>query len=385
MQQARQSEVGHAAGAARVVELGAALEAALARELLRAYRQLNAVHFDQSLRTPVLRLTDHTTALGRWDRVRRSIEISRPMLLAAPWGAVLEVLKHEMAHQYAHEVLGAVDEASHGPAFRDVCRRMGIDARAAGLPEASADDDPERARLLKRIAGLLALAESPHRHEAETAAALAQRLMLKHNIAVASAPVAARDAALPRYGFRHLGEPTGRVPEAAHLLASILAEHFFVEAIWVPVYRPREGRHGSVLEICGREENLEMASYVHAFLSGTAERLWREHKRVEAVRGDRDRRTYLAGVMEGFRERLRSEGKKAREQGLVWLGDADLKGFYRQRHPHVRHVRVGGYGGSEARSHGREAGRHIVLRRGVGQGASAGGHGGPRALPPKRG
>ena len=41
---------------------------------------------------------------------------------------MVEVLKHEMAHQYAHEILGARDESAHGEAFRTVCQRLGIDA-----------------------------------------------------------------------------------------------------------------------------------------------------------------------------------------------------------------------------------------------------------------
>ena len=34
-----------------------------------------------------------------------------------------------------------------------------------------------------------------------------------------------------RYDFAQLGTPSGRVPESEHILASILAQHFFVEAI----------------------------------------------------------------------------------------------------------------------------------------------------------
>ncbi len=49
-------------------------------------------------------------------------------------------------------------------------------------------------------------------------------------------------------------------------LSLILSRHFFVEAIWIPVYRPREGKRGSVLEICGSPDNVEIAEYVHGYL-----------------------------------------------------------------------------------------------------------------------
>ncbi|MBI4701668.1 MAG: DUF2786 domain-containing protein [Deltaproteobacteria bacterium] len=359
-----------AARSGAAARLGAELEAALVRELLRTWHEINACFFKGALRPPVLRLGDGEGLLGRWDRSVRSIELCRRVVIESSWTAVVEVLRHEMAHQYAHEVLGAIDETAHGPAFRTVCERLGIDPAAGGMPAAASEPDPARARVLKRVAGLLALAESPNRHEAETAASVAQRLMLKHNIELC------RTASVQRYGFRQLGEPKGRVQESEHLLAAVLAEHFFVEAIWVPGYRPCDAKRGSVLEISGTPENLEMASYAHAFLSHTAERLWREHRRAQGLRSNRDRRGFLAGVMEGFRDRLAAEKRRSQEQGLVWLGDAELRRFHRRRHPHIRHVQLWGHGSSDARTHGRAAGRRIVLHPGVGAAA-----GRPAALP----
>jgi hypothetical protein len=134
-----------------------------------------------------------------------------------------------------------------------------------------------------------------------------------------------------------------------------------------------------VLEICGTEPNLAMAEYVHAYLSHSAEELWRAHKRVAGVRGDRDRRTYLAGVMAGFAEKLARQSTEQRSQGLVWISDGDLSDFYRKRHPHIRNVRYGGQRRTEAFSHGREAGKKLVLRKPItGATASRGRLLGPR-------
>src|SRR5205085_8890006 len=141
------------------------------------------------------------------------------------------------------------------------------------------------------------LAESPNQHEAESAMREAQRLMLKFNL---DAP----DAGRRGYRFRHLGAPTGRLQPHQRFVAAILGKFFFVETIWVTVHRPLDGIPGTVLEVCGTDANLEMASYVHDFLERSGERLWAEHKRASGVRGDRDRRSYLAGVMRGFYEKL---------------------------------------------------------------------------------
>jgi hypothetical protein len=194
----------------------------------------------------------------------------------------------------------------------------------------------------------------------------AQRLMLKHNLESVS------DRRRSGYGFRHLGKPTGRVTEAERLLGTILGKHFFVEVIWVPVYRTAEGKRGSVLEVCGTPANLEMAAYVHAFLTHAADHLWREHKRARRIRGDRDRRTFLAGVMVGFLEKLNAQRTEHQQQGLVWVGDADLDDFYRKRHPRIVHVRHAGNRRTAAHHEGREAGRRIVLHKPV-QGGPSGG------------
>ena len=152
------------------------------RELLAAHRQLNLSHFKGALKTPQIALSDATSFLARWLRALSTIEFSRAFVAKAEsWGVVIEVLKHEMAHQYVHEILGE-DESPHGPAFRAACERLGIDARARGLPDAQLD--PAGQRVLERVHKLLALAESDNRHEAEAAAAAAQRLMLRHNLAL---------------------------------------------------------------------------------------------------------------------------------------------------------------------------------------------------------
>lgn len=362
-------------------------EAALTRELLRTFHTLNFGHFRGVLRAPTLKLDATERRLGQWHPETRTLSLSYTLVLERPWGEVVEVLKHEMAHQYVTEVLGKRDETPHGPSFRAVCERLGIDATAAGAPQPSVGTgtgtggsgdaaEDEVARKLKRIARLLALAESQNVNEAEAAMREAQRLMLKHNI---DAAVSARAR---RYGYRHLGPVRRRVDESQRLLAMLLGRHFFVEAIWVPSYDARSDVRGTVLEVCGTPENLEMAAYVHDFLHRTAERLWLEHKRVSGTRSDRDRRTYLSGVMLGFGERLARDAEHQQEEGLIWLGDLDLGRFFRQRHPHVRRIQQKGQPRTAARAEGKKAGRQIVLHRPIEQGGS--GPGAPRLLPGRR-
>jgi hypothetical protein len=352
------------------------LSAELARLSLRAarrvYEDLNQSLFRSALRTPAFELTDVAGRLGRWVGGARTLELSRALLVEHGWGVLVEVLKHEMAHQYADEVLGVTDEGPHGPTFRQICRERGIDPRAAGLPRSVPLAEEH---VLERVAKLLALAESQNEHEAQAAMSAAQRLMLKHNLERVLA-----DARTP-YDFRHLGTPSGRVGESQRLLAAILADHFFVEVIWVPVWRPLEGKRGSVLEVCGAPENLELAEYVHTFVNRTGERLFREYRKRGHGFGGRERERFLSGLMAGFRDKLEAERQKSRAQGLVWRGDGELHAFFRQRHPHIRMTRHATHSGTEAYARGREAGRRLVVHRGVKAGPSAGA---PRLLGAKR-
>lgn len=330
----------------------AAVEAALLRALRDAWHQQDQLRFGGRLRAPTFRLVDGAR-LGLWDAARREIALQRAMVRTRPWGVVIEVLKHEMAHQYVSEVLGVREEGPHGPRFRETCARFGIDARAAGEP--SADEGVED-RVVRRIQKLLALAGSPNRHEAEAAAAAAQALLLRHNLDVDATRAAAR------VEWRHLGRPAARLQQADRLLAAILGRHFFVEVIWVPVWDGATGVQGQVIEVVGAPENVAMAGYVHDFLRRTAATLW---EGLVGARPRGGRRAFLAGVMRGFWDRLEAQAATQRAEGLVWTGDPAARATLRARYPRVRTVRRQGLTRSAAYEHGRDAGRGIVLHRPV--------------------
>jgi hypothetical protein len=334
------------------------LSASLLRELAATWRELNANHFRGRLRPPVFALSQVENRLGQWSSATRTISIDSTLVFDKPWSVVREVLKHEIAHQFVNEELHIHDQTAHGPAFEEVCRRFGVDARATGMP-ARPEGEEGGSPVLRRITRLLALAESPNVHEAEAAMKAAQRLMLRHNI---DATVA---AAREGYAFVHLGVPRLRIEAAEHVLAGMLSDHFFVRAVWVPSYLPREGRSGRVLELCGTPSNLEVAAYVHGFLLETGERLWREHKRARAIAGDKERRRFLMGVMAGFSDKLKASRTENHREGLVWVGDAGLEDFLDRRYPRRRGSGGIGVRMTEAYHRGREAGGKIVLHKPV--------------------
>ncbi len=346
--------------------LSAALETLLLHRLAAEWRQQNYTHFQQVLKPALLRIDHASVRLGSWERRARTISLSHVLVTTHPWSAVVEVLRHEMAHQYVDEVLHVHGETAHGPAFRHVCQRMGIDPAASGLPPGLVPQEDDR--VLRRITRLLALAESPNLHEAESAMAAARRLMLAYNLEHVGRE--------HRYVFRHVGEPAKRHDAHIRWLGSVLTDFFFVRGVWVSSYEVATGRDGTVLEIAGTPENIEIASYVYGFLLETAERLWRRYREDRRLAGDRERRRYLAGVIDGFYRRLKEEGRTSAAEGLVWVGDAGLESFERRRHPRLTATRGSTLTVTGTFHDGVAAGREIVLHKPITEGPGAG----PRRL-----
>jgi len=245
------------------------------------------------------------------------------------------VLKHEMAHQYTDEVLGALDEAAHGPTFRRVCEERGFDARAWASRKSNAAD--HHSPILDSLAKLLALAESSNENEARAAMNAAHAPDAESTIW--------KEQSVGRDRFTELPATWAHRPAACRKRSgssrlSILSSHFFVDAIWVPVWRAREGKRGSVLEICGRLPNLEMAEYVYAFLLQTAARCGPITRKSSA-----SDRTGIGAPTSRVSSPASSRSSEAQgsarntSEGLVWVGDAAVGEYFHRRHPRVRWTR----------------------------------------------
>ncbi len=319
------------------------------------WHQANRTHLGAALQPPVLMIDVQSHAvLGRWRRQVREISISEAHILAQPWHEVEDTLYHEMAHQFADEVLQAHGETAHGPAFAEGCRRLRVAARASAQrgPLQDAAD-----KVLNKVKKLLALAESQNVHEAEAAMANANRLLLMHNLDLAQAH--------QRSDYRTLrvGATMKTVGLPAKLVSAILTEFFFVDAVWVSAYDALTDDNRRQLQLLGSDTNLDLAHYVHDFLYNACQRLWKEQARQHS--GRTARREFAAGVLLGFRDKLRAERKVSQDRGLVWIGDRGLEEFVAAEHPHLRSMTRSTVGHTSALSAGRAAGQELRLHRGV--------------------
>ncbi len=318
---------------------------------------------------PTFSLADTLREVASWNSQRREIRFSRAFIVKEKWAATTEVLKHEMAHQYVSDVLGIEDEAAHGPAFRMVCERYAIDARAAGAPKT---DDEER--VLDKIRKLFALGESPNEHESKAALAKARALLDAHGLSEA---VVGRVGENDDLGVVH---PGGVVKRGAHhlVVSAILSRFFRVRCIWIRSLAS-DGSSGDQLEVCGRRCDLVVAEHAHDFLHAEAERLWV----ATGHGGKRDRADFLEGVMRGYLEGLVQESMASKgtttTKAIVRVGDAELDDFFDRRYPRRSSIKSSRRQRGAQFGQGLDAGRKIKMAKPLG---------GPKLLgqgsPPKR-
>lgn len=329
------------------------LERTLLLVLHSVWCRHNAQDFAGAMRPPVITLHD-TSALGLFDPLTRTLSLQRELCLKAPWGQVVEVLRHEMAHQYVYEVRGITNEAPHGPVFRQVCAARQIDARAAGLPEGG---DEGIDRLLRKVRRLVALSTSDNPHEAQAAARLARRLLAEHDLTL--------EPDHARYTFRQVGKAKQRFSLWEKMLATILVDHFGVRVIYSNAYLPQKRRWGRILELLGTVEHVEVASYMHDALVHHADHAWRTHKRAKGLKSNRDRRDFMYGLMRGFLHALDQESQDDPGAALVHVSDPLLDRHFQRRHPRIITDRAGSYHENEALHAGERAGANLRIRPGV--------------------
>ncbi len=341
-------------------------ERALLFHIKRAWEQINYQLFNQRLTSPSFTLLSGGKLLGSWKPRERIISLQKEMVYSSPWLEVLEVLKHEMAHQYVSEFLKVEGESAHGPSFRKVCSERSIDFKSGG----HVNYDPSIKKLLAKVNKLLALAESDNSYEAEQAAQRAQQLLLKHHIQLGQeSPDITIDYEYfnVNMGFKQLGIPKSRRYQYEYGIANLLSEHFFVSAIWVSAYSVKEEREGRVLEICGRHEDLEIASYVYDFIHNHLKLAWETYRREKNAKGLKKRLSFSLGLVQGFSAQFqRYEADHDEDtRALIHIGKSVTQEYLACRYPKISQRRSSSWSPSGDYHQGYREGHALHLRRGV--------------------
>ena len=345
------------------------------------YQEYDAIcrRYHVRLRPPQIRLAGLGSRWAVWDAGTRSILVEPRLIRQHSWDAVLEILKHEMAHQLVSEEHGAAQ--AHGPEFAEACRRLRVApwaVRAAGaiveggtLREERALS-PEDERLLRRVEKLLSLATSSNEHEALLAMQRVQEIYARHDIERLRAQKAA-DLVVKNVLLKKK-----RVDRLVSMLFSVLAEHFFVRIIYGWTYDPAECDSFQSVELIGTHANVAMAEYVHRFLEEKLASLWQLYRRRPGVE-NRMKRDYMYGVLNGFRLKLAERQDSVLEaaggdlpaneaRALVALGERQVDDYIDNLYPRLgRRKWSVGYRDSDSYEAGVEEGRRIVLNRPLGE------------------
>jgi len=239
------------------------------------------------------------------------LRLSHFLINEHPWDVTLQVLKHEMAHQICSE-LHHSDEAAHGPLFREVCTRLGLDPvfhragadlhdQMAAFTPGSAATEPGR-RIIEKVRKLLALGDSANEHEAALAMQRAQELLERHHLDWVS--LAEEENLI----HRTINTGSRTFPAHRKAICALLGAHFGVRVICASLYDPLADCSFKTIELFGAEENVAIAEHCYHFLENRLESFWQKNRRSFPGGGLRARNSYFLGLLAGFRQTLQNAG-----------------------------------------------------------------------------
>ena len=256
-----------------------------------------------SLPTPVVGIVAGKHRLGYWASDNQTISISRHLIENNPWEIVLEIFKHEMAHQYVSEYFDHAD--CHGEGFKTACDVLGVHPAFAGRGcnrkehlAAFMGTLPKKAQtMLRRVEKLLALGQSNIEYEARAASRKASYLLNKYNLDRITGD--ATDASDIRYLYLRTGKK--RMQSIEKLILGFLEECYFVNCVIATIYDAETDEESKAGVLIGKQEALVVAEYVYRFLLNTSKALWNDFRKTHA-----GQRTGKAAFDSGFMKGIRS-------------------------------------------------------------------------------
>jgi len=292
-----------------------------------------------------------------------------------------------MAHQYVHEHMGRVEEKPHGESFSAACAKLGVifpfNAASGDTPKIFTEDrshgfDSEYNRKISKVRKMLSLAGSGNRHEAEAAMSKANSFIRKYNLERLNSIESSH------YTYDIINTGKKRLPIIDRRVANLLIDYFYVDVVYSELFDPQMLEFHKTIELLGTLENVAFARHAYDFLMGRAEYLWCSYRK-ECNAPGKLRKTYILGLVQGFREKLAKDEQKesmpdatssdlARHKtvsALVLAQDPGLSNFTTQRFPRLRKVRYRSSGiyCADTYTAGKVEGKKITIHKTVKHGA----------------
>lgn len=339
------------------------------RELNKEYQRI-CYTYGVELAIPIIRVAELRSAWGLWQHHPRMITIAWRLITDYPWNTVIEIMKHEMAHQMVTEIHR--DDEHHGPEFKRCCRKLGMAAWAMkaevelGDQVYASETDASDARsnpVVRKVRKLLALSNSSEKHEATLAMQRVKEICARHNLK----SVRKED---DEYVMEVVNSKKKRLSHEQLAICGILTSYFPVNVICSSLYDARENTTHRTLELFGRSADVKIAEYVYHYLLNQLDLLWQKESLSLPLNERRAQKgSFNRGVLWGFGQKLGRENSAAQTKVtkslVVALQDRAVE-FSRTRCPRVRHTHVG----SARHSHpsytrGVQAGHKLELRKGM--------------------
>lgn len=344
-------------------------------ELAKTYDMINWTYKLKLVR-PQFQVVDVTSFWGQWNPSDRKIKIALRLIQNHSWDVVKNILKHEMAHQMDSEVFNGVGD--HGNSFKRACNQMGLplefqnSALDSGSPIFNWKDEStydsatsENHDLIRKVEKLLSLAQSANENEAVAAMEKVMKLYQTYNLDRIEKNIKLN------YVYSIINFKKQRIESYQLSICNVLQEFYFVDVVFSRLYDAHSCKSHQVIELFGSKENVQMAEYVFHFLNNKVLSMWQDHAKVNKL-PIRFKRSYLIGVVRGFREKLRiineNSSKALENKALIVHStkDKNLTLFVRTRYPILSSGRGSSSGVySEAFESGRTHGKSIVISKGI--------------------
>jgi predicted SprT family Zn-dependent metalloprotease len=266
-----------------------------------------------ALAAPAFEITDSKTALGAWIPGSRTITVSARLVENHSWDVVINILKHEMAHQYVHEAMGRQKEMPHGPAFQEACDLLGLpepfrsatgDTPKVCIGKMGHDQDTEYDSKINKVRKILSLASSSNKHEAAAAMRKANNYICRYNLQRLKEKQRVSD-----YDYHIINTHKQRKNIMERKIAGLLMDYFYVDIVYSELYDPEKCELHKTIELLGTKENVAFARHVYDFLSRRILSLWDDYRKKINIHG-RLKRSYMLGLLQGFREKLEKNDKQ---------------------------------------------------------------------------
>jgi uncharacterized protein YoaH (UPF0181 family) len=290
------------------------------------------------LTTPTINISSGETRLGWWNSKTKTISISSHLIKTEVWDIVLEVLKHEMAHQYVSKFYDDAD--IHGKYFKLACKKLGVHkAFVAGgkdyyqrLQEFKGDLPADAQKMLRKVEKLMALGQSSNEAEAQAASRKANYLLNKYNLQ----RINTGDDD-PDIKYRTICHKKKRIESIQKALLSILRDYYYVNCVTSQTYHAQDDTAYRSLVLIGREEALIVAEYVYHFLLDTGQALWQVFKKKQGAKRS-EKVSFDMGFTAGIRDNheLMFDNSEIKTNGDLSLPVKMTKALMSQNHEENR-------------------------------------------------